>query len=76
MTYIIVALMKPIVSNFTIFLLMDFLLNIFIGIQYLAMDTFKGELWPTERRSTFVSLVRTISIGSLIPRPFGQSRHH
>ncbi|GAB6944153.1 hypothetical protein [Vulcanisaeta sp. JCM 14467] len=67
MTYIIVALMKPIVSNFTIFLLMDFLLNIFIGIQYLAMDTFKGELWPTERRSTFVSLVRTISIGSLIP---------
>ncbi|WP_148224769.1 hypothetical protein [Vulcanisaeta moutnovskia] len=66
-TYAIIALMKPIVSNFTFFLIMDFILNIFIGIQYLAMDTFKGELWPTERRGTFVSLVRTISIGSLIP---------
>jgi MFS family permease len=66
-TYIIVAFMKPIVSNFTLFLAMDFILNIFIGIQYLAMDTFKGELWPTERRGTFVSLVRLISIGSLIP---------
>ena len=66
-TYIIVAFMKPIVSNFTLFLAMDFILNIFIGIQYLAMDTFKGELWPTERRGTFVSLVRIISIGSLIP---------
>ncbi len=67
-TYIIVAFMKPIVSSFTLFLIMDFILNIFIGIQYLAMDTFKGELWPTERRGgTFVSLVRLISIGSLIP---------
>ncbi|WP_054841807.1 MFS transporter [Vulcanisaeta distributa] len=66
-TYVIVALMKPIVSSFTLFLIMDFILNIFIGIQYLAMDTFKGELWPTERRGTFVSLVRLISIGSLIP---------
>ncbi|GAB6946969.1 MFS transporter [Vulcanisaeta sp. JCM 16161] len=66
-TYIIVAFMKPIVSSFTLFLITDFILNIFIGIQYLAMDTFKGELWPTERRGTFVSLVRLISIGSLIP---------
>ncbi|WP_084019811.1 MFS transporter [Vulcanisaeta thermophila] len=66
-TYIVVALMKPIVSSFAIFMAMDFILNFFIGIQYLAMDTFKGELWPTERRGTFVSLVRLISIGSLIP---------
>jgi MFS family permease len=69
-TYLIVAALKPLVTYFTLFLIADFILNIFIGIEYLAADTFKGELWPTERRGTFVSLIRTISIGSLIPETF------
>ncbi|MFP3177881.1 MAG: MFS transporter [Thermocladium sp.] len=66
-TYIIIALIGIITSSFSVFMILDFVLNIFIGIQYLTMDTFKGELWPTNRRGTFIGLIRLISIGSLIP---------
>ncbi|MDG6985985.1 MAG: MFS transporter [Nitrososphaerota archaeon] len=43
------------------------ILNVFVGIGYLAEDTLKGEVWHTTRRGTLTAVTRFISIGAAIP---------
>jgi MFS family permease len=49
-----------------LFILILVLFYIFVNVSYLSEDTFKGEIWPTERRATYVAIVRFISIGIYI----------
>ncbi len=57
-------------SSITVFYVFLIILNVFVGVGYLAEDTLKGEVWKTSSRGTLTALTRFISIGAAIPAYF------
>ncbi len=41
-------------------------LNVFLGIEFLASTTLQGEVWETRRRGTYTAVVRFVSVGLYI----------
>jgi len=53
-------------SEFWLFLLLMVLFYGFVNISYISEDTFKSEIWPSEKRATMLAIVRFTSIGAYI----------
>ena len=53
-------------SSIPIFFSLLVVLNVFLGIEFLASTTLQGEVWETRRRATYTAVVRFVSVGLYI----------
>jgi MFS family permease len=53
-------------ASIPVFFSLLVVLNVFLGIEFLASTTLQGEVWETRRRGTYTAVVRFVSVGLYI----------